>query len=186
MPRSVMTDPLEPWAGTWEHDGSTWHVSLRWAEVDGFVECVGVELTCGDDLRALSAAVVRALPFGGLLRDARSARYDQTWGPVIEALTGTDEEAMVPTGVDREARRWAERPVIRGLQLDDDHYDRVARIYSRAANRGVAPRKAVAETMQVSPPTASRWISEARRRALLPPTTPGKVRATTPATEDGR
>jgi hypothetical protein len=181
-----MTDRLEPSAVMWRHDGVTWRVVLRWGDVDGFVECVGVELTHDEEARPLTAAVVRALPFGGLVREARNARYEASWGPVMEAVAGTDEEALLPPGVDREARSWTDRPVRRAAQLDGDHYEAVARIYSHAADRGESPRKAVAETMHVSPPTASRWIGEARRRALLPPTTPGKARATTPVTEEVR
>ncbi len=179
-----MTDWLEPSVVTWHHDEMSWRVVLRWGEVDGFVECVGVELAHEGEARSLTAALLRALPFGGLVREARNVRYEASWGPVIEALSGTDEEASIPPGVDREARAWTDRPVRRAAQLDDKHYEAVARVYSHAADRGASPRKAVAEVMHVSQPTASRWIGEARRRALLPPTTPGKARAATPSTEE--
>lgn len=181
-----MTDRLEPSVVTWQHDGVAWRVVLRWGDVDGFVECVGVELAHEEEARSLTAAVIRALPFGGLVRQARNARYEASWGPVIESVTGTDDEASLPPGVDREAQAWTDRPVRRAAHLDDDHYEAVARVYSHASDRGVAPRKAVAETMHVSQPTASRWIGEARRRGLLPPTTPGKAKATSPATEEVR
>jgi hypothetical protein len=184
LPKAVMTDWLAPSERIWEHDGTPWRVVLRWAEIEGFAECVGIEIAPAADTPILRATVIRALPFGRLVRDARNARYDETLGPVIEALGDMPEATEIPRGSDREARAWGAKPDRRRPQLDDEHYVRVAHLYSSAANRGTPPRKAVASVMRVSEPTASRWIAEARGRGLLPPTSPGRARASAPTVEE--
>lgn len=83
----------------------------------------------------------------------------------------------VPMGAEREAKAWAGRRERRRPTLDEDHYAEIARVYSDAAHRGSRPRQAVAKPMFTSGTTASRWIGEARRRGLLPATTPGRARA---------
>lgn len=184
VPQAVMTDWLAPSEQAWEHDGASWRVILRWAEIDGFAECVGIEIEPAGDTSILRATILRALPFGKLVRDARNARYESSWGPAIEALAGTPEGQEIPRRSDREARAWGAKTERRRPQLDDEHYAEVARVYSNAANRGLPPRRTVASVMRVSEPTASRWIAETRSRGLLPPTSPGRARASAPTTQE--
>lgn len=64
-----------------------------------------------------------------------------------------------------------------GRKLSDDFYARVADVYRAATVRGLRPRTAIAEAAGVSSEVAGRWVREARKRDLLPETTPGRVRA---------
>lgn len=68
-----------------------------------------------------------------------------------------------------------ERP--RGRKLADDFYEKVADAYRAATARGLRPRTAIAETAGVTTDVAGRWVREARKRGLLPPTSPGRVKA---------
>jgi hypothetical protein len=65
----------------------------------------------------------------------------------------------------------------KGRRLDDSFYQQVAVTYRQAIGRGLNPRQAIAEAATVSPDVAGRWIYEARKRDLIPKTTPGKVTA---------
>jgi hypothetical protein len=62
-----------------------------------------------------------------------------------------------------------------GRRLDDNFYARVALVYKQAVGRGVKPRLAIAEQAGVSTDVAGRWVREARKRHLIPKTTPCKV-----------
>jgi hypothetical protein len=65
----------------------------------------------------------------------------------------------------------------KGHRLDDSFYARVALAYRQAVGRGLNPRQAISEAAGVSSDVAGRWIYEARKRSILPPTSPGKVGA---------
>jgi hypothetical protein len=62
-------------------------------------------------------------------------------------------------------------------RLDDVFYRQVAYAYRQAIGRGLNPRQAIADAAGVSPDVAGRWIYQARKRELIPRTTPGKVSA---------
>jgi hypothetical protein len=66
-----------------------------------------------------------------------------------------------------------ERPATRNLP--DEFYAAVADRYRDAAARGLNPRRAIADAADVSTDVAGRWVREARKRDLLPPTKTGKV-----------
>jgi hypothetical protein len=68
-------------------------------------------------------------------------------------------------------------PLVRpaGRNLPDEFYAAVADRYRDAAARGLNPRTAIAEAADVSADVAGRWVREARKRGLLPPTKTGKV-----------
>ena len=69
-----------------------------------------------------------------------------------------------------EAKRYsADRPK-RTTGLTDEHFRRVAAIYSSAVK---APTKAVAEAHNVSHSTAAKWVATAHELGLLSQTTPG-------------
>ena len=62
--------------------------------------------------------------------------------------------------------------------LGDQFYRTVAEAYESLVASGERyPVKALAEMQPVDISTASRWISEARRRGYVPPSEPGKVKA---------
>lgn len=63
----------------------------------------------------------------------------------------------------------------KGKQLDRDFYKTVALAYKGALAEGLDPRQTLARDSGAAPDTVARWIREARRLELLPPTTPGRV-----------
>ncbi|MFC4375105.1 hypothetical protein ACFO5K_13460 [Nocardia halotolerans] len=58
------------------------------------------------------------------------------------------------------------------------HYLQVSWAYTEAEKAGRPARKAIADQWKVSLVTASRWLSEARKRGYLPPYVPGRNRDT--------
>lgn len=64
-----------------------------------------------------------------------------------------------------------------GVQIDDDHYRRVAEVYQQAVAVGAPPRPEIAKWGTCSESTASKWIRGARDRGFLPPTTQGRASA---------
>jgi hypothetical protein len=68
-----------------------------------------------------------------------------------------------------------ERPA--GRRLPDSFYSTVAIAYRQAVGRGLNPRQAIAEAAGVSLDVAGRWIYQARKRKLIPKTSPGRVNA---------
>ena len=187
MPKGQLIDWLEPSPADWVDDGVTWRVVLRWADIDGFVECVGVAIEPGqENRRVLSAAVLRRLPIGRLVREARASRYRDAGGDLLEAFGDGLVDEPVSTWLGESAAPWGERPARGKARLDDQHFAQVAQLYSAAVQRGRPPGKAVAEAMHASRPTVTRWLAEARKRGLLPPTTQGRAGAAASGVEEQR
>jgi hypothetical protein len=116
-------------------------------------------------LRRILAAVA-ASPH---LRRELTARLDQSTSD-----PGSGEFRKSFSGfVHPEPALKLERPA--GYRLSDDFYGAVAEAYRTALARGLNPRPAIAEAADVSTDVAGRWVREARKRGLLPATTPGKV-----------
>ncbi|WP_157110866.1 hypothetical protein [Nocardia anaemiae] len=65
-----------------------------------------------------------------------------------------------------------------GRSWHAEHYLQVAWFYVEAEASGRAPRQAIAKQWDVSPVTASRWLSEARKRGYLAPYLPGQTEHT--------
>ncbi|APE33180.1 hypothetical protein BOX37_03480 [Nocardia mangyaensis] len=63
-----------------------------------------------------------------------------------------------------------------GRSRSGEHYIQVAWTYLEAEAAGRPPRQAIAEHWDVSPVTASRWLSEARKRGYLEPYSAGVPR----------
>lgn len=102
-------------------------------------------------------------------------------------------DALAAEDVGEEARSWLaenlglqlahtavptyERPETRrGSRLPDDHLKRVAEFYRQGLlTSRRRPAKYVAKAMQVSEPTARRYVQRARDRGFLGPTTQGKA-----------
>lgn len=102
------------------------------------------------------------------LRERLAAKLDQVTpeagsADFWKALTGFPQPELPPI----------ERPA--GRKLSDEFYATVAERYRDAAARGLNPRTAIADAASVSTDVAGRWVREARKRAFLPPTQPGKV-----------
>jgi len=125
-----------------------------------------------DAMRSLPLSrVLLAVGADASLRRDLEARMDHD-----VAELGTNEFHEQFTGfVHPEPPLRLERP--RGRALPDDFYGEVADAYRAATARGLRPRTAIAQAANVSTDVAGRWVREARKRELLPPTSPGRVRA---------
>lgn len=182
-PRVVAQLPVD-WDG--------FEVEVRLGEVNGRLECVGLEIISDPSApgqTALTSVKLRQLRLGDLVDRARreyreslemAARIDMAPGGWSPALSKTErDEIMEAVKADAAARLAGlgsdgtpPRPG-RPRLYDREHYKHVARIYQGAM--GVRPTTTVAKSFQVSRSAAGKWVAEARSRGLLPPTTKGKA-----------
>ena len=99
---------------------------------------------------------------GHFLRDDSPPQFKALpWQQDIEQLSAALHQAA--------SSRETARNRITGELLEE-----VAQVYRKAIDDGIPPKKAVGEVWHASTSTAGRWISEARKRGILGPTTPGK------------
>lgn len=129
----------------------------------------------------LSPETIRAVPLKRIalaveaskpLRDALASRFSE---PAPEPGTADFTNLWATRGhwFHEEPPLTLERP--KGRALPDEFFAKVAETYRAAIVRGLPPRTAVAEAAGVSTDVAGRWVREARKRAYLPATQPGKV-----------
>jgi hypothetical protein len=149
---------LDPLPGYESHT-----VYLRADLVDGEPRITGVRLEPRQGVRRRDAVLTTSrlgrLPmsklaaavyhFAHLFTHPRPGRVDDVIAAIEEAAA-----AMQPRSRGRRAKTTAEA---------------VAAIYRAARLEGEAPRAAVCRALNISHRTAGRYISEARRRGLLPP-----------------
>lgn len=172
----------EPSKVPWRDEGVEWTVEVRWDLVEGWLECVGFSLTQeeADSAMPLTAATLRRFRLGEVVREARTKRYSEMGGDILAAYDAGELSAEISGGfadsLRRELRPLAGRQPGRPKKaLGRDHYSEVARIYSQALVEGTPPLQAVVKQKFVSESTASRWVADARKQGLLPPTTPGRA-----------
>lgn len=142
-----------------DEDEGPWLIVLRWDEIDGRPECVGLDMSrlhreqtllVESDHEAsyftfLTAAALRRLPLADLIAQDRAQL-----APPVEAVGG-----MRKSAADR-------------LRL-------AAEVYRQAAAEGGKPTKAVADHFGISSGGASNLVARARAAGLLPPTSRGKA-----------
>lgn len=171
---------IDPWKGRWD-------LTLLWAEVDGRMECVGIEMYStsrpwrlggkwvADTLPGsrgpvpLTANILRALKIGQRVTKLRRGHRD--------VLRRIEETAPQDTAAQagEELQLWTGR----GRQPDYgiDHYQKVAQVYRDAWLQGKPPTKAVQSRFRVSYSYAAKKVQKARELGLLPPTTRGRASA---------
>lgn len=133
-----------------------------------------------DRIRALPLHRVEiAVNANAQVRDTLATRIN---APIAETGTPQFIDEFMGYGHHPEAPITLERPS--GKLLTDEWYGKVADAYVMAAARGLKPRKTIAEVAGVSLDVAGRWIYEARKRGLLAPTQPGRVRTQARTKED--
>lgn len=111
-------------------------------------------------VRTAVAAAARPLPEG------------ETGGPSLLSaiITGNPAEEVDFFLAQSNKHRKRKRRTI-----TDDFLREVATVYADALQEGRPPKQAVSDELNGSYPTAGRWVSEARKRGILPPTSPGKA-----------
>jgi hypothetical protein len=115
--------------------------------------------------------ILLAIGADPVLRTRLAARYEEP----IPAVGSIEFLGSFNGYVRAECALQLERP--RGRYLSHEFYASVAETYRGAVERGLKPRKAIADAAGVSNEVAGKWVREARKRDLLPPTAPGKVSA---------
>ncbi len=160
--------------GEWtDGEGRPWRIRYVWAELNGAAECIGIELLSGvpigdkvqrvkrrSPVIPVDSAVLRSLPIGRLVREARSR-----WvGLEVE----TDDGSVVPGG---------------DPAFEVGSLEQVAHIYRTAPE---APTQAVARALKITPSAAAKRVARARAQGLLPPTTPGRANALATAKDVAR
>jgi hypothetical protein len=182
--------------GQWpDEDLGPWLLGLYWSEVEGRIECVGMELRSvrrpaadeeapGSPWRGgrgrleipsvLSTAVLRDLPLGRIVQDTKrsQAGFRRWWA-----------------GLERERRRellakakaWEGHHAGGPRGYGYRHFEEVAAIYRAAQGPDAAPGRAkpttaVAEHYGVTKSTAAKWVARARspEMGLLPPARRGQ------------
>ncbi len=118
-----------------------------------------------------TASSLRELRLGALEQYLR-----QQFAPKRDvAVAGATKRDSVVAGV--RATATASGRTGRPERYPDSFYAQVADDYRAALARGLPPRKVLAEAHGVSRAAVARWVTIARARGYLAPTTPGKAGA---------
>ena len=104
------------------------------------------------------------------MSDKRTGSED---GPSGQRGLDTVPGTKPPASTDTEQIDTLLSSMGRPLKYDDAHYRHVASVYSLALLVDEWPRQAVTNAFKVTPTQAAKWVSGARRRGFLPPTTQG-------------
>lgn len=154
--------------GWQDQEGLPWGIALRFAVIDGKVQCAGFEVHPVGGNRPVTAALVRSVPVGRLvaevLRDpplAFTHLSDQPPFSALVTLAGQRDPRVSPeseSGIDDKPRPGRPR------KYGPEHYARVAQIYLEATTK---PTKRVAEHFDVPVTRASNWVRTARDLGLL-------------------
>lgn len=148
-----LVDPLPGW--------ETFAVDLRADLVNGEPRITGIRLEPREGTpkrdAVLTANRLRTFPVTALAAAAYhwSHLSPATIADLVDALTASGEALAA------QPRRKGRGPITTAAD--------VAQVYARARLQGEAPRAAVCAQLGISSRTADRYISEARRRGLLPP-----------------
>lgn len=175
-----------------------WRVTLRLALVRGRAELVGLEVrgyreegldddlpTLDQDPPVVTAELIRSIPVGRLVDDARAGRsrglrIDAALEQAAETgmLRRLEPGEPLPEHLQRLAEAYQAGPRRgRPPEYGPEHFAEVARVYAAAWRLGRAPTRAVAERWTVSKATAAKWVARARRLGLLPKTSRGRAAA---------
>jgi hypothetical protein len=158
------------------HNGGRW-IQLRFAEVEGRLVCVGLEIgphlrddgylenVEDDDLKPLTTAEIR-LPLRELIeRILPYAGMQWTPTPGVDIYDDARQKFAMLETAKAESKKRSGRPPAYG----PDHYALVAFIYQgHEAIGGHAPTKAVAEYFGTTKSTAAKWVARARDLELIP------------------
>jgi hypothetical protein len=157
---------LGPWV---DGNGNTWHFALHWREIEGRLECVGLELM-SESGTPLTAGLLRTFPLGKATAENRRVGSElHRW---LAEHVEVDRDELTS-----QARAWAESGSGRGPKgYGAEHFAEVAAVYREAIRDSDRPTQAVAERFVVSHSAAAKWVARCRVMGLLPPTERGRAR----------
>lgn len=148
-------------------EGLPWDVSLRFAALEGRVQCVGFSIASVGDDRPITATLMRSVPVGRLIAEVQSEApidVDRLGAvPSFNALVTLAESSLSrlgPESVGLDSRPKPGRP----RKYGPEHYAEVARVYLQST---VSPTSRVAEHFQVPSTRAAAWVRTARDLGLL-------------------
>ena len=162
----------------WQGTDGLYEVTLRFAPIDGRMECVGVDVQAvPEGMRAVTAVALHSIPLGRLIEKRRPKLGDVAIVVEPGGIVWTGQEVTVSV-----TRRGGRPP-----KYGPEHWQKVADVYREAFAGGrLTPTRAVARRFKVSDSAAAKWVAKCRQLGLLPPTTRGKARAAVSATAKGR
>jgi hypothetical protein len=153
-----------------------WRVTVHLAEVDGRLECVGIDLRSFGEApagtlepTALNAELWRSFPPAQAIAEA------QSWMRPLAGAVRAGKPGFAKDPRAKEVLARAAELVTRGRDgLGVDHFLNVAVVYADTwASGGGDPVAAVTDHWGCARSTAGRWVSQARRKyGYLEPTTP--------------
>jgi hypothetical protein len=163
----------------WRGKDGFYDVTLRFAPIEGRMECVGIDVQPVPGPRTLTAVALHSLPLGKLIEKRRKEA-----GDVVVTVDTVGAIAWVGQPVVVTVTRRGGRPPKYG----PEHWQEVARIYREAYehSKNRTPTRAVARHFRVSDTAAAKWVAKCRHLGLLPKTTRGKPRAVVQAPAIGR
>jgi len=145
-----------------------WRITTHWDDVDGWLECVKVEL---DSLnpRKVTTSDIRAIPWATVLDEIRKANAEANR---LRSRATLDAAAAAMVEV---IEGQPPRPEVYGERARDwDKARAASEVAAVYRSGGSKPTKAVQKHFRVSPDVAAKMVQKARRLGLLKPTTPGK------------
>jgi hypothetical protein len=186
-------------------DWSLWWVILRFGEVAGRIECIGMEVMGNPDRKdqaVITAVALRRLPFGKLVDRTRREHHEDlqvasgmdpdagSWSPDVSEEERLRIVAQLRASI-RERLDLAERDAAtqrkgRPSLYGPEHYAQVAEVYITSWKAGGNPTAEVARHFETTNSSAAKWVARARTMGLLPPTTKGRARGLLLPTSKGR
>ncbi len=158
-------------------DGARWALKTFWADRNGRLEPVSVEVRALDSDRMVQADLIRRIPIGTLQAEARAdgagqaeafadaVAKDPELTHLLEPWTGVAGPARY---VDAEwAGQFAKLSAHRGVAASDAEIEEVARVYMQAWGLGLPVTAAVAAHFGIAKSTAAKRIMAARKAGLL-------------------
>lgn len=182
----------------WKGKDGTYEVVLRFAPVDGRMECVGVDVEAVPrGTRVVTAVALHSIPLGKLIEKRRPKVIWKGQEVSIRVTPATvAAKASVPTPTVLVGHTFTKAPTFpqgqvtrrvgRPPKYGPEHWQKVARIYQEAWSKNRTPTRAVARHFKVSETAAAKWVARCRALGLLPKTTRGKARAVVQARATGR
>jgi hypothetical protein len=175
---AIPFDPENPFEIT---VGSEWLYDLRFAVVEGRLECVGLKLEHSTLGKPITTMLLRSLQIGSQIQRWRqqTIQASETVLEIADLMEYSDD-------LREEMRRTLGVATRKKHRYSPEHFQLVAEIYDRAHRTGQPPTKAVQEHFSdiygqsFSRSAAAKWVMTCRKMGLLPPTSPRKAASNPP------
>lgn len=165
-----------------------WAATVHWREIDGRLECIGLNIwhgtTVGGDSMPdrtptpITATNLREARLHDLLAAGRRKFVEERLQITRQAPAHAPAEGRGLIVADRRRVKRAAPGLKMGRpSYSMDHWERVAAFYREAYLTSPNPTADVALEFSVNHSTAAKWVARCRKLQLLPKTTQGKSKA---------